>query len=249
MLKSSTPHKTFLYPSGELQVILEKPYAHTIEHTLFEFTDNASIFELLFFVDAAKRSGHILNTLIMPYIPFSRQDRISKRGESFTLCVFADLINSLGYQKVVVTDPHSDVSSALLKNCVVVSQEKIWAPHFEEKEGFWLVAPDAGAAKKIYKLAAMVKCRGIVECSKMRNLDTGEITDTKIHATNLENRDAYLIDDICAGGATFIAVAKELKKLNVGKVILCVSHGFFTRGMDELNKYFDEIHTRIGRIK
>ena len=53
-----------------------------------------------------------------------------------------------------------------------------------------------------------------------------------------------IADDICVGGATFIALAKELKKKNAGKVVLFITHGVFSKGVDELfNSGIDEIWT------
>lgn len=47
---------------------------------------------------------------------------------------------------------------------------------------------------------------------------------------------------LCDGGGTFIGVAEELKKHNCGKLFLFVTHGIFSRGFEELNKYFEKIY-------
>lgn len=53
--------------------------------------------------------------LVMPYIPNARFDRVKEPSECFTLKYFAEIINSLGFVRVIVTDPHSDVSTALTR--------------------------------------------------------------------------------------------------------------------------------------
>lgn len=69
-----------------------------------------------------------------------------------------------------------------------------------------------------------------------------------------------IIDDLCDGGATFIAEAKYLKSLFPhNKLKLFVYHGLFTKGLDELLEYFEEIictnsyqdidHPRVRQIK
>lgn len=59
--------------------------------------------------------------------------------------------------------------------------------------------------------------------------------------------DYIIIDDICDGGATFLNIAKEIrnnhfKSLYDIKIYLIVTHGIFSKGFDELSKYFDGIY-------
>ena len=56
--------------------------------------------------------------LSLPYIPNARMDRVKNDDEVFTLKYFCDFINWLGFSSVYVLDAHSDVSTALLNNCV-----------------------------------------------------------------------------------------------------------------------------------
>ena len=58
--------------------------------------------------------------LVMPYIPNARFDRVKEPSECFTLKYFAEIINSLGFVRVIVTDPHSDVSTALIDHVEVI---------------------------------------------------------------------------------------------------------------------------------
>jgi Phosphoribosylpyrophosphate synthetase len=91
---------------------------------------------------------------------------------------------------------------------------------FKDKKDFFLVSPDGGALKKIYKLAEKVDCLGVIECSKNRNIKTGEITTTKVYTDgrSVDGKDCYIVDDICDGGRTFIEIAKELKSLTQTKL-------------------------------
>lgn len=226
----------------------------------FTFTKNEDILELLLFCDAARRQGNFLSRLTMPYVPFSRQDRCNNPGEAFSLKVFCDLINGLNFRTVVIHDPHSDVTPALLNNCIVQNQWELLAPliRVHVKTPFYLVAPDAGALKKTHKLAQTLKTTdpqrllGVIESSKERNTATGEITGTVVHASGLirsvtvGDQDipiTYVIpDDIIDGGRTFTELAKELRGMGAERVHLYVTHGFFTKGKDVFNGIIDEVH-------
>jgi ribose-phosphate pyrophosphokinase len=93
--------------------------------------------------------------VFIPYIPYARQDRVMNAGEPLSVKVFANIINSLHLNKVTVFDAHSDVSVALLNNCINIPNHDM-VKHFLNKlkiSDFVLVSPDIGAYKKVDKLA------------------------------------------------------------------------------------------------
>ncbi len=243
-------HSKFKFPAGELQVTVRiKP--NDFANILFEFENDEEIVELLLIADAIKRNGGILHNLVMPYVPFARQDRAANTGEAFSLKVFANLINSLGAANVIVTDPHSDVTAALIDNLVIIPQEAVVSKIVKEANlgFFWLVSPDGGALKKIYKVAkAIGDKKSVIECSKLRDTETGEIRETVVHCTSFYGDTAVIVDDICDGGRTFIEIAKVLKQKGAGRIILIVSHGLFTKGFEVFDGLIDEIYTRKGKV-
>jgi ribose-phosphate pyrophosphokinase len=185
--------------------------------------------------------------LFLPYFPGARQDRVVNYGEAFTLKIYADIINNLGYSKVFILDPHSDVATALINNVVALSA----SPYVQEciqdiPKLDCIVIPDAGASKKVYGYVHDFSNPGkyeIIQALKVRDKETNAITGTTVLSNNLKGKNCLIIDDICDGGATFIALAKELKKKGCGKLYLYVTHGIFSKGLKELNSYFDVIYT------
>jgi ribose-phosphate pyrophosphokinase len=123
-------------------------------------------------------------------------------------------------------------------------------PNIDLKE-FILVSPDAGASKKIYKIAEQIGYTGnVITCSKDRDVN-GKLTKTVVPITNEQHtmlhkgpyKDFIIIDDICDGGATFINIAKQLKANGwKNKIYLIVTHGIFSKGFKELSEYFDGIY-------
>jgi ribose-phosphate pyrophosphokinase len=214
----------------------------------FVFEKNEDIIELLLFCDAAKRIGKTLANLYMDYVPFSRQDRTNAKGESFSLFVFANLINSLAFENVHIMDPHSDVTPALIHNCRVSNQWDLMdgVIHAHTSGNFWLVSPDAGALKKTHKLAQLLnttRLLGVIESSKIRDTSTGEITGNVVYMPTLFRIDEtfVIVDDICDGGRTFIELAKELRKQDAQKIHLYVTHGFFTKGPNVFKGIIDQV--------
>lgn len=198
-------------------------------------------FEIAQAVDVLRQlNNRIYIHLLMPYIPYARQDRPMVRNDAFSLRVFSDLLNKLKLDKVTVVDAHSDVSCALINNVTHVQQHQLlgfsWVQHVLPF-GDVLVSPDAGSLKKIEKVAEVMHPSGRVTMAKVRDVRTGQITGCRISdcdLSSLEDRSCLIVDDICDGGATFIGIAQALKSAGVKHINLWVTHGIFSRGLDSL---------------
>lgn len=209
------------------------------------------IMTLLLATDALRRAGAGAIQLIIPYVPFARQDRVMVKGESLSIKVFANIINSQNYHKVHTLDNHSEVSTALLDNCREVNSTRLvqtWLAGATPES--ILIAPDAGATKKTFKISQAIGGLQIIPCGKIRNVNTGEIVSTKVYCDKLDGWDCYIPDDICDGGRTFVEIAKVLKLLGCGKLHLYVSHGLFSMGQHKLEDHFDTITcTTLARLQ
>lgn len=207
--------------------------------------------------------------LYTPYIMGARSDRkFEEGGNNYIKDVICPIINSLNFKTVTCIDPHSYSLECCIKNfrsidnfnLVDFALRKIMeincnSIYYENKlEVLQLISPDAGASKKIYKLAEQIGYKGdIITCSKDRDVD-GKLTKTVVPISPCYSdslKDHIIIDDICDGGATFINIAKTLKERYAsmnnenmkGKIYLIVTHSIFSKGTNELLQYFDGIYT------
>jgi len=234
--------KSFLFSGGEVHIKLQGSADEVLIST--RLNDSNEVMKLLLAVDALRRSGSKTISVLIPYLPYARQDRVMVSGEPLSIKVMCNLINSCGFEKVYVFDVHSEVSLALLDNCELISNYTLANEVLKDDVDYLLVSPDAGALKKIYKLAeALNYTSDIVLCNKVRDVSNGRIKHITVDQEDLQGKDCFIIDDICDGGATFIGVAKELKRRNAGKVSLIVSHGIMSRGDAELGEWIDHIYT------
>jgi ribose-phosphate pyrophosphokinase len=214
------------------------------------FQSSDDIITALMLVDALKRMlPNQYITLKIPYFPYARQDRVCNTGESHSLKVIADLIIASGVNKVAVHDAHSDVLLALFPAGMLhhIEQHVLLAPGIKEiierddKEKVALLAPDAGALKKTYKLAKTLGIQKVFRADKLRDTSTGKIIATIVHDhEDLEEYQHIIIaDDICDGGRTFIELANAVRKDYTGKLSLSVTHGIFSAGIGKLTEVFD----------
>lgn len=230
-----------IFPGGEISVKLDTTY-HSPKsfYITAKITDSEGIMTLLMIKDALERQypetkHYHLN---LPYLPYARQDRVCNKGEALSIKVFTNLINSMKFDRVVILDCHSDVGVALLDNCSNVAQDEIFDSQLWNAQGSGehtsvttvLVSPDAGANKKVNKLAQKYNLP-VIRADKVRDVATGKITGTVVFADDLSGTCCLIVDDICDGGRTFIELAKVLKAKGAESVVLMVTHGIFSKGL------------------
>lgn len=165
--------------------------------------------------------------LYLPYVPYARMDRVQEITEVFTLKHFAAFINSLGFDKVYIFDPHSSVTPALIDHVIAKTPGQLIQRAEEEvvrMENAWplFFYPDEGAMKKYSKLSNKPAGYG----QKVRDWKTREIKGLTVHVDDeaIVGKPVLIIDDICSLGNTVLHTAKALKAKGAGNVYLCVSH-------------------------
>lgn len=180
-------------------------------------------------------------SLVIPYFPYARQDRVCNDGEAFSVKVVAMLINAQDYESVTTVDPHSPVLIAALDKCKVVSQYDLFAKIKQDWHNWTIIAPDMGAMKKCEEFAKRVGAKAVVGFSKTRDLSSGKITGMTALFEVDANEQYLVLDDICDGGRTFIELVDRMSW--AGHLELVVSHGIFSKGVDLLTHRFDRVYT------
>ncbi|MCP5006663.1 MAG: ribose-phosphate pyrophosphokinase [Planctomycetes bacterium] len=229
----------FRFSGGEEHVRLNGSYRYEKYNIQAKIKNSRDLMVLLLLNDSLKRRGDEDITLSLHYVPYARQDRVCNVGESFSLKVFCDLINACGFDKVYITDPHSDVAPALLNNVVIQEQHSLTQCIREKYDS--IISPDGGALKKAFKTAQYMKAEVIV-ASKVRDVSTGDIVKTEVHADIVPDK-VLIVDDICDGGRTFIELAKVLRAKGAETVDLYVTHGIFSKGFEVFEGLINTIYT------
>ncbi len=235
----------FTFSGGEPHIKILTDVSNVFEVTITTRIQSFNDFGLLLLaIDALRRCGVEKLNVFMPYFPAARQDRVMVKGEPLSVKVYADLLNQLKLNKITIYDPHSEVTPAVLNNCEVITNHSFIQKVVSTlNKDILLISPDGGALKKIYKVSEFLGGIPVVECSKTRNVKNGQLEGFRVYEDNLQGKDCLIVDDICDGGGTFIGLAKELRKHNAGNLYLAVSHGIFSKGLEELNQYFTKVFT------
>lgn len=250
------PFKSFVFPSGiEPHIKILDTNTHFGSVVITSRVESMNDLMTIFLAtDALRRAGVTLISLFLGQMPFARQDRAMVDGEPLSLAVAAKLINSQGYQKVWILDPHSDTTLALVENSIAIPNDQFIQTIMmdltktygkaDATDLVW-VAPDAGAQKKIFSLAKRLDVHvPILTGTKVRNLATGEILRLELdQPAAAAGKHALIIDDICDGGRTFTELAKVLLEAGATKVSLAVTHGLLTKGLSPFKDLIGDIYT------
>ncbi|MEN4921644.1 ribose-phosphate diphosphokinase [Achromobacter spanius] len=247
---SDTP-AAFTFPGGECQVTIPAGLRRQADaasefriHALLKSADD--VMRLLMLTDALRRLNPAAPVhLDMPYVPYARQDRVCNPGEALGAAVFCKLINDQQYATVTIVEPHSDVTPALLQRVRVVDaaaflQKALAAPMFAR--GVTLMAPDAGARKRVQALARKLGVSDVRYAEKVRDPQTGRITETRV-PDDIPAQPVLVVDDICDGGRTFLELAAALRDKTTQPLCLYVTHGIFSKGLAELNARYAAVFT------
>lgn len=234
------PVNVIKFNGGEIQVNLNNISLDTIKSKKVcvraHIKNQEDIFALIQTKVIVDKHKPLSVFLYLPRIPYAQSDRAMTQHECSGLKVFSHILNSLKFDSVHVDDPHSDVSEALINNIIIKEQHECLLPFKDiiKQTHSYLVSPDGGALKKIYKSSKALQLP-VIEASKQRDVTTGSITGTSVNANgvNLEGTTVLIVDDILDGGRTFIELAKVLKEeYKVKQTDLYITHGIFAKGFD-----------------
>lgn len=210
------------FPDGTFLIKEMEPTEPVTITWLFE--KNEEMLALYFLTKHLQSKGVEKIQLKMPYIPNARQDRVKAEEDVFTLKYFAELINSLKFQKVTVLDPHSYVSEALFEHIEIQTPKKYVEKVLDRiaTDKLMLFFPDEGAMKRYSNMFVLPYAFGM----KKRDWATGQINGLDVTGQTevIPGSTVLIVDDICSKGGTFYHSAKALKELGAKEVYLYISH-------------------------
>jgi ribose-phosphate pyrophosphokinase len=196
-------------------------------------------------------------TVIVQTMPDQRADRAEAFGMTNAAHVSAHLLANLPCDQLVVFDLHSNVSrSVLTSECNYDSKQlEINEPldcFLETLEDCdmdpdmridHVVAVDKGAEARAESIAAHFGA-SVIYADKKRV--GGKVIGHELVGTlerPIKPTDTiWIVDDLCDGGATFISIAQLLRRnMKFGELNLYVTHGLFSKGKEELFKYYTTI--------
>jgi ribose-phosphate pyrophosphokinase len=185
---------------------------------------NQHLMELLLYVDAFRRaSAHSVSVLI-PYFPYARQDRMAKGREAISARVVANLLETMGADRVIYVDIHNPAIQGFFNIPVdPLTAIPVLASYFKHERfnNSVIVSPDVGRAGVAGKYAELTNLP-LVVMHKRRT------SPTEAHTTHvvgdISGKRPIVIDDVMASGSVLKQVDALYAAGAVGKAYFSVTH-------------------------
>jgi len=117
---------------------------------------NDDLMELFFMINAAKQSFAKKIHIIMPYMPYSRQDKIHEPREGISAKLVADLLIAAGADHIITVHLHTDqIQGFFSVPADNLNPSRLLIEYFQKKNiaDAVVVSPDVGGAKSAKKFA------------------------------------------------------------------------------------------------
>ncbi len=237
--------KTF--PDGDSYVrILEPEMFKGKETTIYSRLwpeQNSRIFELVLLARTLRKMDAKIEGAVVPYLPYSRQDKIFLEGEALSIDILLNLFAESGIKKITTFDCHFiksgrgeyeregvRIKNISLANMLVEKAKK------EFSKNLTTISPDEGAGYMAEK--AMKKIRGeyIEGKEAYRRIERVE------GVGEVEGKDILIIDDMISTGGTMVRAVENVKKAGARKVGVATVHAFFLKdSLDRIERMADYI--------
>ncbi len=198
---------------------------------------NDNLMELMVMIDAMKRASAYRITAVIPYYGYARQDRrVRSQRVPITAKVVANMLTSVGVDRVLTVDLHADQIQGFFDRPVdnvyasPILMGDIWKQKYPE---MIVVSPDVGGvvrARAVAKqlgaeLAIIDKRRPKPNMAKVMNI-IGDV----------ENKTCIIVDDMVDTAGTLCQAAGALKEHGAQAVYAYCTHPVLSgKAIDNLN--------------
>ncbi|HZR92675.1 MAG TPA: ribose-phosphate pyrophosphokinase [Gaiellaceae bacterium] len=196
-----------------------------------------NLMELCFMIQAAKLASAKRITAVIPWFPYSRQDRKAKPREPISGRYVADMLQLAGADRILTMDLHAGQIQGFFSIPVDhMTALPLFGRHFRdlglEGEDVISVAPDAGRAKHAVRFGEMIGAGFAIMHKTRPGHDAAEVTEI---TGRVAGKVAIVGDDAIMTGGTLLAGARALQEHGAKAVWVFATHGIFSK--DALERF------------
>jgi len=185
------------------------------------------VMEMVLMGDAIRRMAPKTMIAVIPYMGYSRQDKLHRMGEPVSARVIAKFLEISMFSEMICVDLHNDAIVGFFQvpvthiSALPVLAEQIRAMNL--KNGV-IISPDVGGVKRARNLAYILDMPMVV-MEKKRYLDKHDASEMFQIIGDVKGKTAIIVDDIIATGGTTVQGAKSLKDAGAEAVVVMTTHG------------------------
>lgn len=224
------------FANGETRVLVkqEKIEKEVVVVQSLSIPTNENLIELCLICDALSRGGASSITAVIPWMGYSKQDKVFLSGEPLSAKVVAQIIQTTKIKKLITFDLHNRAITGFFEIPVVeLSAKSTFMDYFRKTitEKTMVVAPDAGSVKASSWLAQELKLP-IAYLDKRRDYISGKVEIMGMSG-EVVGRDVIIVDDLIVTGSTLIEAAQYLKDRGAHRVSVAATHHLYVDGAQE----------------
>ena len=186
---------------------------------------NDNLMELMIMVDALRRASARRITAVMPYYGYARQDRRPRSIRvAISARVVADMLQSVGVDRVLTMDLHADQIQGFFNIPVdnIYATPILYKELMDRKyENMIVVSPDMGGVVRARAMAKALSCDMAIIDKRRPRANVAEIMNL---IGDVEGRTCIITDDMVDTAGTLCNAAKALKERGAIKVCAYITH-------------------------
>lgn len=185
---------------------------------------NDNLMELLLYLDAFRRASVHMVSVVIPYFPYARQDRMARGREAISARVVANLLEKMGASRVIYVDIHNRATQGFFNIPVdPLTALELLADYFRkpEFEDAAIVSPDVGRAGMAGRYAEHLNLPLVVMHKRRTSFSSTETTHV---VGDIKGRRPIIIDDLMAGGSVLKQIDALYDRGAKGKAYFAVTH-------------------------
>ncbi len=187
---------------------------------------NDNLMELLVMADAMRRASARMVTAVIPYFGYARQDRRPRSARvPITAKVIANMITSVGINKLLTVDLHADQIQGFFDIPVdnVYASPILLGDIWKSKDpNLMVVSPDVGGVVRARALAKRLDDADLAIIDKRR--PKANVAQVMHIIGDVRDRSCVLIDDLVDTAGTLCQAANALKQHGAAKVKAYITH-------------------------
>ncbi len=185
---------------------------------------NDNLMELLLYLDAFRRASVHSVSVVVPYFPYARQDRMARGREAISARVVANLLESQGPNRIIYVDIHNRATQGFFNIPVdPLTALPLLAEYFRKPEyqDAAIVSPDVGRAGMAGRYAELLNLPLVVMHKRRTSFSATETTHV---VGDIKGRRPIVIDDLMAGGSVLKQIDALYERGAEGKAVFSVTH-------------------------
>ena len=185
---------------------------------------NDNLMELLLYLDAFRRASAHSVSVVVPYFPYARQERMAQGREAISARVVANMLEMQGARRVIFVDIHSRAIQGFFNIPVdPLSALPLLADYFRQPKfaNAAIVSPDLGRAGLAGKYAELLNLPLVIMQKRRTSFEAAETTRV---VGDMAGRRPIIIDDIMAGGSVLKQVDALYENGAEGRAYFAITH-------------------------